>query len=341
MAACVVKEEVPGVDIGRGSGGHQHGRVPKTPFIAEVEMADVQRTTSKKPSAAVLADVEMNVLELDEVLMKEESGIQSQIMRDPDMVGEYADEIYAYLRHQELVTMVDPFYMDAQGAHGWDMRCKLVNYVAEIHEVLKMKPETLFLAINLLDRFCAQRRVSLEKYQLAGLTAFFVACKYEEVRAVRVEVIVHFGAGKYSKEEVLRAERYMLGVLKFVTGCVTPLECVRRMSTVDSGDPRPRILASFLAEVTMTDHQFLACPPSLIGAACMYLARGMLRTLEIWGKEQARLSGYRLRDVLDTKNALWQTLRSEYCYDKIFHKQSNREVADFTLKEIRAATNGF
>ena len=48
-----------------------------------------------------------------------------------------------------------------------------------------MLPETLWIAVNLVDRFLSVRVVSLVKLQLVGVTAMFIAAKYEEILAPR------------------------------------------------------------------------------------------------------------------------------------------------------------
>ena len=45
----------------------------------------------------------------------------------------------------------------------------------------RLLPETLFLAVNIIDRFLTKRVVSLVKLQLVGVTAMFIAAKYEEI----------------------------------------------------------------------------------------------------------------------------------------------------------------
>lgn len=65
------------------------------------------------------------------------------------------------------------------------MRTTLIDWLLQVHMRYHMLPETLWIAINILDRFCSVRCVSLTKFQLVGVTAMFVAAKYEEIMAPR------------------------------------------------------------------------------------------------------------------------------------------------------------
>ena len=61
----------------------------------------------------------------------------------------------------------------------------MVEWLLQTHMRYHMLPETLWIAINIVDRFLSKRVVSLVKLQLVGITAIFVAAKYEEIMAPR------------------------------------------------------------------------------------------------------------------------------------------------------------
>ena len=65
------------------------------------------------------------------------------------------------------------------------MRTTLIDWLLQVHMRYHMLPETLWIAINIVDRFLSNRVVSLVKFQLVGVTAMFVAAKYEEIMAPR------------------------------------------------------------------------------------------------------------------------------------------------------------
>jgi G2/mitotic-specific cyclin 1/2 len=65
------------------------------------------------------------------------------------------------------------------------MRTTLIDWLLQVHVRYHMLPETLWIAVNLVDRFLSVRVVSLVKLQLVGVTAMFIAAKYEEILAPR------------------------------------------------------------------------------------------------------------------------------------------------------------
>jgi hypothetical protein len=65
------------------------------------------------------------------------------------------------------------------------MRTTLIDWLLQVHLRYHMLPETLWIAINIVDRFLSVRVVSLIKLQLVGVTAMFIAAKNEESLAPR------------------------------------------------------------------------------------------------------------------------------------------------------------
>ena len=157
------------------------------------------------------------------------------------------------------------------------MRSILVDWLIEVHAKFRLLPETLYLAINIVDRFLSERVVSLVKLQLVGLTSLFIASKYEEVIPPSIQNFLYLAQdGDYTEEEIIRAERYMLQVLKFNMQYPTPMSFLRRSSKADEYDIQTRTLAKYLMEITLISEDFLPITPSLVASSAHYLARHML-----------------------------------------------------------------
>lgn len=63
--------------------------------------------------------------------------------------------------------------------------------------------ETLYLTVNLIDRFLSLQSVARKKLQLVGITAMLVACKYEEVNVPVIEDMILISDKAYTRKEVL------------------------------------------------------------------------------------------------------------------------------------------
>jgi hypothetical protein len=173
--------------------------------------------------------------------------------------------------------MPNPRYMESQTEIEWSMRTTLVDWLLQVHLRYHMLPETLWIAVNIIDRFLSVRVVSLVKLQLVGVTAMFIAAKYEEILAPSVDEFVYMTENGYTRDEILKGERIILQTLDFnISAYCSPYSWVRRISKADDYDLQTRTLSKFLIEATLLDHRFLRAKPSLVAAIGMYLANRML-----------------------------------------------------------------
>lgn len=173
--------------------------------------------------------------------------------------------------------MPNPDYMESQNEITWEMRQTLVDWLLQAHLRYHMIPETIWIAINIVDRFLSKRVVSLAKLQLVGIASLFIAAKYEEIMAPSVDEFVAMAENGFTREEVLKGERIILQSLGFhISHYCSPYSWMRKISRADDYDLQTRTLCKFLTEVTLLDHRFLRAKPSLVAAVGMYSSRIML-----------------------------------------------------------------
>lgn len=220
---------------------------------------------------------EIAVPEIIKTILDEDvADLDAEDVGDPLMVSEYVVEIFDYLKELELATLPNPDYMDYQGDLEWKMRGILVDWLIEVHTRFHLLPETLFLAVNIIDRFLSAKPCKLEKLQLVGVTAMFIASKYEEILSPHVANFRHVADDGFSIDDILEAERHILHVLQYDISYPNPMNFLRRISKADNYDIQTRTLSKYLMEISLLDHRFMKYPQSHIAAASMYLARLIL-----------------------------------------------------------------
>lgn len=80
--------------------------------------------------------------------------------RDLLYVDEYADGIHKYLKVIETQFMPQPGYMKKQKDVTEKMRAILIDWLIEVHLKFKLMPETLYLTVNLIDRYLEKVQVT-------------------------------------------------------------------------------------------------------------------------------------------------------------------------------------
>ncbi|XP_017671846.1 PREDICTED: cyclin-A1-like [Lepidothrix coronata] len=130
-------------------------------------------------------------------------------------VEDYAEDIHQYLREAELRFRPEPYYMKKQPDITTGMRAILVDWLVAVGEEYKLRTETLYLAVNFLDRFLSCMSVVKRKLQLVGTAAILLAGKYEEIYPPQVDEFVYITDDTYTKRQLLRMEHLLLRVLGF------------------------------------------------------------------------------------------------------------------------------
>ncbi len=156
------------------------------------------------PQAAEMRNFLMGVN--DDVLSYQYSGpaddIDERDVEDPLCATTYVQDMYEHFRLKEMSTSVRPVYMEDQQYINERMRSILVDWLVEVHLKFKLVPETLYLTVNIIDRYLSKTEVSRPKLQLVGVTALLIASKYEEIYPPELRDLVYICDRAYSKLEV-------------------------------------------------------------------------------------------------------------------------------------------
>jgi hypothetical protein len=171
---------------------------------------------------------------------------------------------------------MNPQYIEKQKELNWGMRGILGDWLIQVHARFRLLPETLYLAMHLVDRMLSIRVVSLSRLQLVGVTCMFIAAKYEEIMAPSVKHFVECADSAYTEKDILDAEQYVLRVLSWDCSYPNVMTFLRRVSKAEDFDDQTRSVAKFFVEIACVDHRLLPFPPSQIAAASLWLARLIL-----------------------------------------------------------------
>jgi len=163
--------------------------------------------------------------------------------------------------------------MNDQPEITWEHRGVLVDWLLQVHAKFDLLQESLFLTVNVLDRFLGMRTISLSKLQLVGLACFFIATKFEETYAPSVKEIAYLADDQYTVEEILKSERYILRTIEWDLRAPGPMGWLRRGSKADDCEVHARSIAKYLIEISLVERKLIGTVPSLVSAAALWLAR--------------------------------------------------------------------
>lgn len=135
--------------------------------------------------------------------------IDNRDRHNPLAVTDYVEDMYQHFMRKEGESSVNRMYMgrmeeNKQPNINESMRCILVDWLIEVHYKFKLFPETLYLTINILDRFLSDTTEIITKrdLQLVGVTSLLVAAKYEEMYVPELRDLTYICDGAYTEAKV-------------------------------------------------------------------------------------------------------------------------------------------
>ncbi|KAL2140110.1 hypothetical protein VTI28DRAFT_4258 [Corynascus sepedonium] len=250
--------------------------------------------------------------------------LDSEDLDDPLMVAEYANDIFEYLRDLECQSVPNPQYMAHQDDLEWKTRGILIDWLVEVHLRFHLLPETLFLAVNVVDRFLSEKVVQLDRLQLVGITAMFIASKYEEVLSPHIANFRHIADDGFTEAEILSAERFVLATLNYDLSYPNPMNFLRRISKADNYDIQSRTIGKYLMEISLLDHRLMAYRPSHIAAAAMYLSRLILDRGE-WDETLEYYAGYSEEEIQPVVALMVDYMARPVIHEAFFKKYASKK----------------
>nr|WAS30617.1 hypothetical protein [Rhodosporidiobolus colostri] len=197
----------------------------------------------------------------------------------PLLEREYREDVRAYMYEMQSKTVADANLIDQQPELKWYMRGFLVDFLVEIHLQHRLRPETLYLALNIVDRYVSKRIVFKKHYQLVGCAALWIAAKFEDAkdRVPTLPELVDMCSNAYDEKAFVQMEGHVLSTIQWVIGHPTS-EAWLRLACVTGSieDLRTQHVARFLMELTLFHREFIQFYTSDIAMASLLLARYML-----------------------------------------------------------------
>eukprot|EP01041_Mallomonas_annulata_P008985 gene8985-18595_t len=231
-------------------------------------------------------------------MQREADNIDIRDTGNPLLCTSVVNEMYEYFAEVEKLIMTNPAYMSTSQPHiNERMRCILIDWLVEVHLKFKMVPETLYLTVQIIDRFLETTQVRRSKLQLVGVAALLVASKYEEIYPPELRDLVYITDRAYNKQEILEMETLVVNALEYNLTVPTIHSFLCRFLKAAHADRTMVQLACYLAERTLQEYSMVKFLPSVIAASSVYVARKSLRR-HPWSPTLVRYTSYDEADLM-------------------------------------------
>ncbi|XP_055029786.2 G2/mitotic-specific cyclin-B1 isoform X1 [Misgurnus anguillicaudatus] len=210
---------------------------------------------------------------------------------DAQMCSEYVRDIYNYLQQLEVAMAIRQRYLEGQEITG-SMRAVALDWLMRVQREFKLREETFFMTVNIVDGFLQNNPVPKRYFQLLCVTAMLIASKYEEIYSPTVGDFAFVTDGTYTCADIRKMERKVLKKLNYSLGKPIAPHFLHRACKVGQASPKEQELAMFLMELAVLDYDLVHVAPSLIAAAAFASSLRILGSGE-WSSILQHYTGYK------------------------------------------------
>lgn len=134
------------------------------------------------------------------------------------------------------------------------MRAILVDWLIEVHYKFKLNADTLFITVNIIDRYLSKQTVKRQYLQLVGVTAMLIASKYEDIYPPPIQDFIYITDNAYTQKDIVQMEYDILKELDFQITTPSAWIFLNRYSKLAKADAVCFNLSRYLIELPLIEY---------------------------------------------------------------------------------------
>ncbi|KAJ8908759.1 hypothetical protein NDN08_005464 [Rhodosorus marinus] len=261
---------------------------------------------TRKPKTSVTNDLNERMAEIK---LRNVLDIDANDHQDHLACSEYVKEIFDHWKRVEAKYLPSKDYMSQQPDLSDKMRSILVDWLVDVHQKFKLSPDTLFLTVNVVDRFLSTEKVVRQKLQLVGVSSMLIASKYHEIYAPETNDFVYISDRAYTREEILKMEATVLNRLGFNVTTPSPNVFLARFMKAAGCNKKSASYATYCLELAQQEYRLVGIVPSQLAASACYLS-GKQTSSMVWNETLEHYTGFREEELMETVRVMYNLVAS-------------------------------
>mmetsp|Transcript_102806 Transcript_102806/g.299852 ORF Transcript_102806/g.299852 Transcript_102806/m.299852 type:complete len:665 (-) Transcript_102806:259-2253(-) len=210
--------------------------------------------------------------------------VESFVGQNPQLV-EYASDIDGHARDKEVFAVPrKDFWLGTDSSFEVGLRCRaiLVDWMVSVCDKWTLKDSTLFLAVAIIDQYISNKQVVSGKFQCLGCAAMLTASKLDDELALEGNRLVDICDSCFTLAELMQMEVDLLNTIRFDLNSPTVPYFLNRFCAASGASDSQRVLAGYLAELTLLRVWDFQYPASHIAAASIALSNRLQKRAVTW-----------------------------------------------------------
>ena len=152
------------------------------------------------------------------------------------------------------------------------MRTIAVDWLVLIHyKLFKFQENTLFLAIQIFDRYLSKVYINCEKAELLLITSLILASKHNEIDYVNMQEALELCRNKFNKEQIIKMEYEILKIINFEILAPTSVEFFTAFANFLKINKNKINEGLFILNIILADYHMLEYPNFMQALAVLKL----------------------------------------------------------------------
>jgi hypothetical protein len=189
------------------------------------------------------------------------------------------------------------------------MRETMVDWMIDIHRKYGMHPETLFVAVHILDLYLCRLDLDKSSYQRLACAALVLAAKSDERTCPPLDEFVHLADNSFAVESLRQMEASAFDIVGSHVHPILPIQFLNRYLNLLNADDDVSTVAFITCDVLLLDPVFIGVKPSYLAACILAFALGMVQGAPRWKSLLESNTGYTLKDLNPTMNLITDSVQ--------------------------------
>ena len=321
----------------------------------------------KKPSRFTLFNNESNAITKG-AISENKAKAEKYIIKDyfHSLIDDYGEDIFRYIGREENVNVCDYsskdlFRLQDKKFINEKNRGIIFQWLVKNNNKWKLNDDTIFMAMNIMDRYISKYKVENAEFQLVGVSSYLIASKYEDIYPPYVDELSKICNFIYTTDDIIKKEYEILSGLDFDILYNSSYKFLTFLhSIVEKDNDKLLYLAQFILEVSLENIDILEFSQSKRALAALLLAKKIMKIKSSWNDlrfyynyndSEIKVIQKKLIILLNnvmknkTKNSVFEKFessryRSVSSYlDSMCHNPSNRKQKTDDYKKSRVCYN--
>ena len=249
-------------------------------FEIKEEENIIRKTIGPNEANAVTkGGLEKNIIKEEKILVKDYFN---------SLLDDYGNDIFNHIKRNEKINIFDYssrdlFKLQDKKYFNEKNRSIIFQWLVKNNHKWRLKDDTIFMAMNIMDRYISMFKVDNKEFQLVGISSYLIASKYEDIYPPYVDELCQICNFIYTIDDIIKKEYEILAGLNFDILYNSSYKFLTFLhSIVENENKKLFYLAQFILELSLENVEILEYSQIKRALASLLIAKKILQIKKSW-----------------------------------------------------------